>query len=222
LHNTKGNLVALLQDYLLCHRASLVDCSCNKKGENVRAQTYIRSAFVILGITGLFIAACSTFAPIMQPTATATTMPPAWFGIKMTDVRTGQTFSISDFAGKVVLIETIAWSCYTCQEQQDQVKEMRRLLGNPKDLISVSLDVASNENEAELKDYAAKLGYDWYFAVAPLEVVRALGNLYSAEYLNYPLSPMLIIDRQGSVYGLPYGFKPAVAMKNTLEQYLTP
>jgi hypothetical protein len=210
----------------------------------MRAQTYlIRSAFVILGITGLFIAACSTSAPIAQPTAliititpspvpptaTATAIPPAWFHVKMTDVRTDQTFSISDFAGKVVLIETIGWGCRSCREQQDQVKRMHSLLGNTNDIVSISLDVASDDDPASLKeysdglkDYAAKLGYDWYFAVAPLEVERALGNLYSAEYLNYPLSPMLVIDRQGRVYGLAYGLKPAGLMKNTLQKYLTP
>ena len=51
-------------------------------------------------------------------------------------------------------------------------------------------------------------------------MARALGNLYSAEYLNPPLEPMLIIDRHGDVYGLPYGFKSAEALSNTLEQYL--
>ncbi len=56
--------------------------------------------------------------------------------------------------------------------------------------------------------------------MAPLEVTQALGNLYSAEYLNPPLEPMLIIDRQGNVYGLPYGFKSANALANTLAQYL--
>ena len=180
----------------------------------MRAQTFIRNAFIILNVTS-FIAALGIPVP-------APVMLRDWVNVRMTDVRTGQTFSINDFAGKVVLIETIAASCSTCRKQQDQVKEMRSLLGNSKDMVSVSLDVDIHENEAELKYYAATLGYDWHFAIAPPEVVRALGNLYSAEYLNYPLSPMLIIDRRGSVYGLPYGLKPAILMENTLQQYLTP
>lgn len=180
----------------------------------MRAQTFIRNAFIILNITS-FIAALGIPVP-------APFLLRDWVNVRMTDVRTGQTFSINDFAGKVVLIETISASCSTCRKQQDQVKEMRRLLGNPTELVTVSLDVNIHENEAELKYYAAKLGYDWYFAIAPPEVIRALGNLYSAEYLNYPLSPMLIIDRRGSVYGLSYGLKPANLMKNTLQQYLAP
>ena len=51
--------------------------------------------------------------------------------------------------------------------------------------------------------------------------MRALGNLYSAEYLNPPISPMLLIDRQGKVYGLPYGMKSAEALQTTIAPYLT-
>jgi thiol-disulfide isomerase/thioredoxin len=187
-----------------------------------------RCLVIILGLI-LMISACIPAQPASTPeptslvaTITATPGLPEWFNIKMTDVRSGKTFTIHDFAGKVVLIQTMAQWCPTCQEQQDRVKEMHNLLNNTKDLISVSLDTDINEDEASLKAYAAKLGYDWYFAVAPRDIARALGNLYSAEYLNPPLSPMLIIDRQGSVYGLPFGLKPANSLKNTLQQYLTP
>ena len=65
------------------------------------------------------------------------------------------------------------------------------------------------EDAALLKKYAETLGYDWHIAVAPLLVARALGNLYSAQYLNPPVSPMLVIDRNGQVLGLPFGLKSA-------------
>ena len=97
---------------------------------------------------------------------------------------------------------------------------MHTLLGHPGDLVSVSLDVDMKEDAASLKKYVDHFGFDWYFAVAPLEVTRALGNLYSPEYLNPPLEPMLIIDRNGDVYGLPYGFKSAAALSNTLASFL--
>ncbi len=97
---------------------------------------------------------------------------------------------------------------------------METSLGRPDDLVAISLDVDMKEDSASLKKYVDYFGFDWRFAVAPLEVARALGNLYSAEYLNPPLEPMLIIDRSGNVYGLPYGFKSANALKNTLAPYL--
>ena len=171
----------------------------------------------------LVISACtfttkiSATQPTVVPTATVT---PDWFNIEMTDVQTGKTFSVNDFAGKVVLLETMAIWCPSCVIQATQVGKLHVALGNPADLISVTLDVVSHEDEAMLKEYASSYRFDWRFAVAPLLVERALGNLYSAEYLNPPLSPMLIIDRNGNVHQLDYGIKDAETLQNIVEPYL--
>lgn len=77
-----------------------------------------------------------------------------------------------------------------------------------------------NEDDASLKEYVEGYGFDWRYAVAPLEVARALGNLYSAEYLNPPLSPMLIIDRKGEVHLLDFGKKDAGTLQKILEPFL--
>jgi len=138
----------------------------------------------------------------------------------MTDVQTGKTFSMNDFAGKVVLLETMAIWCPSCVIQATQVGKLHVALGNPADLISVTLDVDSHEDEATLKEYASSYRFDWRFSVAPLLVERALGNLYSAEYLNPPLSPMLIIDRNGNVHQLDYGIKDAETLQKIVEPYL--
>ena len=110
--------------------------------------------------------------------------------------------------------------CPTCLQQQREVARLHELLGGSSDLVSVSLDIDVHEDEASLKEYATALGYDWRFAVAPLEVARALGNLYSAEYLNPPFSPMLLIDRSGAAVSLPYGVKTAEYLRDTLDPYL--
>jgi thiol-disulfide isomerase/thioredoxin len=150
----------------------------------------------------------------------AASVAPDWYGVELTDVRTGNVFSINDFAGRVVLIETMAEWCPTCVVQQDEVKRLHELLGSSGDLVSVSLDIDVNEDAASLKEYAAALDLDWHVAVAPLEVARALGNLYSAEYLNPPFSPMLVIDRHGAAIQLPYGVKKAEDLREMLEPYL--
>jgi thiol-disulfide isomerase/thioredoxin len=141
--------------------------------------------------------------------------------MEMTDVQTGKTFTMDDYAGKVVLLETMAIWCPNCVIQATQVAKLHETLGNPDDLISVTLDVDSYEDEAMLKEYASSYRFDWHFAVAPLLVERALGNLYSAEYLNPPLSPMLIIDREGNVQQLEYGIKDASTLQQLVEPYLT-
>ena len=182
-----------------------------------------RFVLILFSFT-LVISACtfttkiSATQPTVVPTATVT---PDWFDIEMTDVQTGETFSMNDYAGKVVLLETMAIWCPNCVIQATQVGKLHETLGNPDDLISVTLDVDSHEDESALKEYASSYRFDWHFAVAPLLVERALGNLYSAEYLNPPLSPMLIIDRDGNVHQLDYGIKDAETLQKIVEPYLT-
>ena len=171
----------------------------------------------------LVISACTLIPKVSEPQSSivpTATVTPDWFNIEMTDVQTGKTFSMNDFAGKGVLLETMAIWCPSCVIQATQVGKLHVALGNPADLISVTLDVDSHEDEAMLKEYASSYRFDWRFAVAPLLVERALGNLYSAEYLNPPLSPMLIIDRNGNVHQLDYGIKDAETLQNIVEPYL--
>jgi len=146
---------------------------------------------------------------------------PEWFDMELIDAQTGKTFTMNDYAGKVILLETMAIWCPNCLVQATQVRKLHEALGNPEDLISVSLDVDVNEDAALLKEYASSYRFDWHFAVAPLLVARALGNLYNAEYLNPPLSPMLIIDRDGNVHHLKYGIKDAETLRKIVELYLT-
>jgi len=153
-------------------------------------------------------------------TAIVTAATPDWFDMELVDAQTGETFTMNDYAGKVVLLETMAVWCPNCVVQGNEIRNLHELLGNPDDLISVSLDVDVNEDNAALKEYAYGYGFDWHFAIAPLEVARALGNLYTAQYLNPPLAPMLIIDRKGNVHHLEYGIKDAATLQEAVEPYL--
>ena len=155
-----------------------------------------------------------------QITSVKSKITPDWFDMELSDVQTGETFTMNDYAGKVVLLETMAMWCPTCLLQSGQVQKLQEALGNPEDLILVSLDVDINEDAASLKSYATEYGFDWHVAVAPRLVARELGNLYSAQYLNPPLAPMLIIDRDGEVHQLEYGLKDVEALQNAVEPYL--
>ena len=159
--------------------------------------------------------AVSTPASIDQATSI-----PDWFNVEFTDVSSGETFTIHDFAGKVVLVETMAIWCPTCILQASYMYKLHDLLGKPEDLVSISLDVDLHEDAATLKDYVAQYGFDWRFAVAPLEVDRALGNLYNANYINPPLAPMLLIDRDGNVHQLEFGLKDTETLRKAVEPYL--
>lgn len=177
------------------------------------------AGFVLIVFSLLLVACGGRSTDNVTPT---TASRPDWFAIKLTDVRTRDTFTMNDFAGKVVLIEMMAMWCPTCLFQANEVRKLHKLLGNPDDLVSVSLDVDLHEDKASLSDYVQEYSFEWRFAVAPLEMQRAHANLYSPEYHNPPLSPMLIIDRAGNVHQLEYGLKEAETLKKDIQPYLTP
>jgi cytochrome oxidase Cu insertion factor (SCO1/SenC/PrrC family) len=192
----------------------------------MRTMTFIRTIVFTLFLTGLPLTACSptdsipTSEPVSSPQKAPAT--PEWFDIELTDAQTGETFTMNDYAGKVVLVETMAIWCPNCLFQANEVRKLHKLLDNPEDVISVSLDVDVNEDTASLKEYSEEYGFEWHYAIAPLGVARALGNLYSAQYLNPPLSPMLIIDRDRQVHLLEYGKKSAETLLASIQPYLTP
>jgi len=145
---------------------------------------------------------------------------PAFFSTPLVNVRTGENFSINDFKGKVVLVETLAMWCPNCKKQQAQVKALHEALGMNKDLVSIGLDIDPNENASDLKTYTDNNGFDWIYAVAPAEVSREIGNLYGDQFLNPPSTPILVIDRKGQAHPLPFGIKGADELMKFIEPFL--
>lgn len=157
-----------------------------------------------------------------NPDAAASPMPnaPAWFSASLIDVNTDTAFTVQDFKGKVVLVETLAMWCSTCKKQQGELKALRAVMGENADLVSIGLDIDPNENAADLKAYTQANGFDWVYAVAPAEVTREIGSLYGDQFLNPPSAPMLIIDRKGQAHPLPFGLKSAAALMEALEPFI--
>lgn len=67
---------------------------------------------VLLPVLLLILAACGpAHVEKTQPPPPAATDPgktPDWFDMELSDVQTGDTFAMNDYAGKVVLLETMA------------------------------------------------------------------------------------------------------------------
>lgn len=178
-------------------------------------------AFILVLLLTQIISACSLINQDISPESVSEEEEiPAWFEMPMTDVRSGETFTISDLSGKVILVETMAMWCPTCLTQEREVQKVLGLLGERDDFVNIAMDVDSNENAEALRGYIAEHELDWIFVIASVEIKRDLGNRYSAQLLNPPVAPMLIIDRNGNVYGLPYGLKKADALYNTILTYL--
>ena len=147
-------------------------------------------------------------------------MAPGWFSVALQDVNSGNTFSIEDFKGKVVLVETMAVWCSNCLRQQREVQALHSALADREDFISIALDIDPNENADILRNFAMNNGFDWLYAIAPAEVANELGQLYGQQFLNPPSTPILLIDRHGDVHTLPFGIKSAGDLQTSIEQLL--
>jgi thiol-disulfide isomerase/thioredoxin len=145
---------------------------------------------------------------------------PSWYGVELISATTGEAFRISDFEGKVVLVETMAIWCTTCRAQQGEIEALHEELGQREDFISVTLDVDPNEEQSDLKAYVEQNSFDWLYAIAPAGVSREIGMLYGDQFLNPPSAPVFIIDKQGMAHALPFGLKSADELYETVNQYL--
>lgn len=141
----------------------------------------------------------------------------AWLGSQFTNVATGETFSISDFKGKIVLVEMFATWCPTCKRQQNEVKLVLGELGDT--VAAVGLGVDPNESTDLLAKYIGNNGFDWTYAVAPAEVVREIANLFGGAYINPPSAPIILVDADGIPHPLPVGIKTADDLKQSISEF---
>jgi hypothetical protein len=146
---------------------------------------------------------------------------PAYFNVPLTNPATGQSFTIADeFKDQVVLVETLAMWCSNCLKQQNEVKRLHDLIGERDDFRSLGLDIDPNETLPDLQSYVERNGFDWTYAVSPVEVSREIDQLYGTQFLNPPSTPMFIIDKSGDVHLLPFGIKSAEELQAALEPFL--
>ncbi len=194
----------------------------------------IRSALVILAFALLLlVAGCATEPTADEPSAatdatdtpttTASTKetveasarasaseqaasdPPAADALldtQLTDVRTGESFTLAELAadGPVLLEPMAAW-CTSCRAQQHEVKAAHETAS----FVSVSLDVDLSETPEDLAAYADREGFDWRFAMADEDLYRLLQERFGVAATNPPSTPLIVIERDGTVRPLEFG-----------------
>src|SRR3989344_3622149 len=134
--------------------------------------------------------------------------------INLVDVRTSQTFKIGDFKGKPVLLESFAVWCPICTQQQKKIKELHEEMGDA--FVSISLDTDPNEDAAMVKEAAEKRGFDWYFAVSPVELTQALIDQFGVSVVDAPAAPVILVCEDGSARLLKRGIKSVQDLKGEI------
>ena len=157
----------------------------------------------------LWIGIIALSAIVLASGCTSKSLPAArdWMDIELTDVRTGQTFRISDFSGSPILLESFDVWCPTCLRQQNEIKKVKSSEGD--DIVHISLDTDPNEDVNKVREHLDSNDFDWYFAVAPIELTNALVDDFGLSVVNAPSAPVILICEDQSSRMLRNGVKSA-------------
>lgn len=153
-----------------------------------------------------------------SPTTPVDNSVPAldWKTFPLTDVRTGEIFHISDFAGKAVLVESFAVWCPVCTKQQEEIQKLHQELGDS--FVSVSLDTDPNEDTAKVLEAIQERGFTWRFAVSPAELTKVLIEEFGPAVVNAPFAPIILVCEDQSTHFLGRGTKDVEELKSELER----
>ncbi len=177
--------------------------------------------------TGEMMTGTATTPAMMSTTVTETMMmtgtPSAmtgtdWLGTALSDVNTGKTFKLSDYAGKTVLVEIINTQSAATRVQQKSIQALTS--GASPDLQVVSLDISPAESMDVLKSHAEMNHFNWAFASAPATLVQEIGKQYGSQYTEVPNLPLLVIDPKEAVHALPLNLQTMNQISAALAQYL--
>jgi hypothetical protein len=142
--------------------------------------------------------------PSASPSATTAELPDdELLTVALTDVRSGESFTLGELAVAEgpVLLEPMAIWCTSCRSQQNEV----RTAHESGSFTSVSLDVDLSEVPEDLARYATDQGWDWRFAMADAALYRLLQDRFGVAATNPPSTPLIVIERDGTVRPLDFG-----------------
>jgi len=133
-----------------------------------------------------------------------------WQKVQLTNARTGEAFTLADFAGRTVYVEPFATWCTNCRAQLNNVREARAQLGDQP--VFVALSVETNLKTEDVAKYTNDQGFDWVFAVMTPEMLKQLTDQFGFTIANPPSTPHFIIRPDGSTTNLSTGIKSVEAL----------
>jgi cytochrome oxidase Cu insertion factor (SCO1/SenC/PrrC family) len=171
-----------------------------EKRKKKRSPVEILGLLVIAAfIAGLLWLAFSTTGNPGQTTSqtTSITHSPAPDFV-LTDVD-GKSFKLSDYRGKVVVLEFMQTTCEYCQEQEPRMKELRSSL--PGNVVMAMISTNPGDTEEILRQYRDQNLVGW-IAIRDTSGVSSLYNVTGTPTI-------FIIDKNGDIAYQHVGFTDA-------------
>jgi len=136
---------------------------------------------------------------------------PLWQTASLEDVNSGETFTVEQFRGTPVLLESFAVWCPTCTKQQREIQKLHDEVGES--VISISLDADQNEDADRVRAHTESQGFDWRYVISPIEVTLSLVGDFGPSIVNAPSAPVILICPGGEYKKLDSGVKKVPELK---------
>jgi len=129
----------------------------------------------------------------------------------LTDIN-GRRFSLSDFKGRIVLIDFFATWCRTCQEEMPHLKALSNRYRNDT-LVIISIDIDPIlDTELDVRKWIQKYELDW-IVVPPSTDSAGVANKYQVT----ELPTLILVDQEGLVRGRYVGVTEEEVLRSKVE-----
>lgn len=161
------------------------------------------------GLAAFLALVLSACGPVAESDPAVTEIPPdlGWRDIPLADVRTGDTFTLADFSGKVLIVDLMAVWCSNCLLQQHQLQIASAEWADG-EVVIVSLDVDSNETATILLRHVEQHNIMWQSAIAPQPMVDRLVEEFGPIATAVTATPLIFVDGEGEAELIGRGLKP--------------
>lgn len=140
---------------------------------------------------------------------------PAWQTTAFEDARTGETVSVAEADGPVVLHTFATW-CSTCLSQQQDLAVLHEQSGEEVRIIDLTID--ENDDPDDIATHAENNGFDWRFGVAPAELRNSLVDDIGDDVVFAPRSPVVVVCPDGAAFDLGKGVS-ADTITDTIDEH---
>jgi peroxiredoxin len=167
----------------------------------------------LLLLTLVFVSACTTNS-VKQAESNSETSTD-WKDTTLTDVQ-GNTFKVSDFQGKPVLLESFAVWCPTCTKQQKEIMKLHEELGDG--FVSIALATDPNEDKQKVMEHAEKNNLDLTYVISPPSFTQNLISEFGVVIANAPAVPVILVCENQESRLLQNGLKSPQELKEEIEK----
>ncbi|HUV79288.1 MAG TPA: redoxin domain-containing protein [Candidatus Bathyarchaeia archaeon] len=164
------------------------------------AKLKVGTALLTLLLIAISVFSVAAVSPVAQ--AAGSEAPP--FTLTSID---GTNFSLSDYSGKVVVLDLMATWCPVCK---DEMKELSQLGQEYSDVVIITISVYPLETADDLRTYKEEHNTDWLFA-------RDTDNVL-VKYGAFTLPTIVIIDPQGYISFQKAALVPAKELASEVEK----